>query len=75
MSAYVVDELTIALTNTGMNVFDRNNLDEINREIYYGFTGAVNDDTAQSYGKDVGVNTVILGSITKSGDTEYSLRV
>jgi hypothetical protein len=75
LSVYIVDELTIALTNTGMDVFDRNNLDEVNREIYYGFTGAVNDDTAQSYGKDVGVNTVILGSIIKSGDSEYRLRV
>jgi hypothetical protein len=75
LSVYIVDELAIALANTGVNVFDRNNLDEVNREIYYGYTGAVNDDTAQSYGKDVGVQTVILGSITKSDDNEYRLRV
>jgi len=58
-----------------MDVFDRNNLDEVNREIYHGFTGAVNDDSAQSYGKDIGVQTVILGSLTKSGENVYSLRV
>ena len=75
LSDYIVDELTIALANTGMNVYDRNNLDEINREIYYGFSGAVNDNTAQSYGKDIGVQTVILGSMSKSDENTYRLRV
>ena len=75
LSKYITEELTIALINTRMNLFDRNNLDEVNREIYYGFTGAVNDDTAQSYGKDIGVSTVILGSMVKSGSVEYRLRV
>ena len=75
LSEYIVNELTFALANNGMNVFDRNNLDEVNREIYHGFTGAVNDDSAQSYGHDVGVQTVILGSLTKTGDKVYSLRV
>jgi hypothetical protein len=75
LSDYIVDELTIALANVGMNVYDRNNLDEVNKEIYYGFSGAVNDDTAQSYGKDIGVQTVILGSMTKSDENTYRLRV
>jgi len=75
LSEFIIDELTIAMANTGMYVFDRNNLDEVNREVYYGFTGAVNDDTAQSYGHDTGVKTVILGSMTKAGENEYRLRV
>ena len=75
LSEHIVNELTIALTNMGMNIYDRNNLDEVNREIYYGFTGAVNDDSAAKYGQDVGVQTVILGELTKSGDTEYRLRI
>ena len=53
----------------------RTYLDELNREIYFGFSGAVNEDTAQSYGKDIGAQTVILGSIAKSGENVYRLRV
>jgi TolB-like protein len=75
LSDYLVDELTIALANTGMDVYDRNNLNEVNREIYYGFTGAVDDDTAQAYGHDIGVQTVVLGSITSSGNNVYRLRI
>ena len=75
LSDYIVDELTIALTIVGMDVFDRNNLDEVNREIYYSFSGYVNDDTAQSFGQDIGVQTVILGSITKLNDNTHRLRV
>jgi hypothetical protein len=75
LSEYIIDELTISLINFGMDVYDRNNLDEVNREIYYGFTGAVDDNTAQSYGHDVGVQMVILGSFTKTSDNTYRLRV
>jgi hypothetical protein len=75
LSDYIVDELTIALANVGMNVYNRNNLDEVNREIYYGLTGAVDDNTAQAYGHDVGVQTVILGSITASSNNMYRLRI
>jgi hypothetical protein len=75
LSDYIIDELTTALVNVGVNVYDRNNLDEVNREIYYGFTGAVDDNTAQSYGHDIGVKTVILGSITASSNNVYRLRI
>ncbi|MDR1250307.1 MAG: hypothetical protein LBK63_13530 [Treponema sp.] len=75
LSDYIVDELTIALANIGINVYDRNNLDEVNREIYYGFTGAVDDNTAQAYGHDVGVKTVILGSIAVASNKIYRLRI
>jgi len=75
LSEYIVDELTIALATVGMNVYDRKNLDEVNREIYHGFTGAVNEDTAQFYGRDKGVPVVIIGSLIKSSDTVFRLRV
>ena len=57
LADYIVEELTVALVNTGMDVYDRNNMDEVNREIFFGMTGEVNDNTAQSYGQTVGVNT------------------
>jgi hypothetical protein len=75
LSEYIIDELTIALINTGIDIIDRNNLDEVNREIYYGFTGAVDDSMAQAYGHDVGVQTVVLGSFTKTSDNTYRLRI
>jgi hypothetical protein len=75
LSEYIVDELTIALINIGLDVYDRNNLDEVNREIYYGFSGAVDDNTAQAYGHDIGVQTVVLGSITESSNNTYRLRI
>jgi hypothetical protein len=75
LSEYIIEELTIAFINAGMDVIDRNNLNEVNREIYYGFTGAVDDATAQAYGYDIGVQTVVLGSFTKSPDNTYRLRI
>jgi hypothetical protein len=75
LSEYIIDELTIALINTGIDIIDRNNLNEVNREIYYGFTGAVDDSTAQAYGHDVGVQTVVLGSFTRASDNTYRFRV
>jgi hypothetical protein len=75
LSDYLVDELTIALANIGMDVYDRNNLDEVNKEIHYSFTGAVNDNTAQAYGQDIGVQAVILGSVTVLSNNTYRLRV
>jgi len=74
LSDYIVDELTIALTNTGMDVYDRKNLDTVNREIKYGDSDAVAENTAQQFGRDVGVQTVVLGSFMKSG-TVYKLTV
>jgi hypothetical protein len=75
LSEYLIEELTIALIGMDMDVIDRNNINEVNREIYYGFTGAVDDNTAQAYGYDVGIQTVILGSFTKSSDNAYKLRI
>jgi hypothetical protein len=75
LSEYIIDELTIALINTGIDIIDRNNINEVNREIYYSFTGAVDDSTAQAYGHDVGVQTVVLGSFTKASDNTYRLRI
>jgi len=75
LSDYIADELVIALANTGMDVYDRKNLDKVNREIYYGMGDAVDENTAQMFGRDVGAQTVILGSFTKYSNTEYRLRV
>jgi len=75
LSEYIVDELTIALANKRDDVYDRWNLDEVNREIFFSQTDAVNEDTAAAYGENIGAQVVILGSIIKASDTEYRLRV
>jgi hypothetical protein len=75
LTNHIIDGLTIALVNAGMDVFDRKNLDEVNKEIYYGFSGAVDDNTAQLYGHDVGVQTVVLGSFKTLGGNLYQLNI
>jgi len=75
LSDYIIDELTIALANTGMDVYDRKYSSTVNREITRGTTDAVDPDTAQNYGRDVGAQTVILGSFTNFRGNEYRFRV
>jgi TolB-like protein len=65
LSQYIIDELSAYLVNNkNITVVDRQNLDVIQEELNYQMSGEVSDESAQSIGKQLGVQTIVLGSIS-----------
>jgi TolB-like protein len=73
LSEYLIDELSSYLVN-GKNLIlvDRKNLSVIQQELEFQLSGEVSDESAQSIGKKLGAQTIILGSVQPLGN-EYRL--
>ncbi|GHT95892.1 hypothetical protein FACS1894141_5310 [Spirochaetia bacterium] len=75
LSKYMVTELSSHMARNGMTVLDRNNLDATQNEIEFGWTSAVNQNSAQRYGEALGADIVVLGTFTASGNNSYRLQI
>ena len=69
LSNYIMEELTGALFDRGIEVADRRNLEYVYREQNFQMSGDVSDETAVSIGKFLGANMVITGQLIDLGDT------
>jgi tetratricopeptide (TPR) repeat protein len=67
LSDYIMEELTGALVERGMEVADRQNLEYVYKELNLHMSGAVNDASARSIGKFLGADLVITGQFTDLG--------
>jgi tetratricopeptide (TPR) repeat protein len=67
LSDYIMDELTGALVERGVEVADRRNLDYVYKELKFHASGEVNEKTAQSIGKFLGAQLVITGQLALQG--------
>ena len=67
LSDYIVEELTGALFEQGMEVADRQNLEYVYRELNLQMSGDVSDESAKSVGKFLGADLVITGQLTELG--------
>jgi TolB-like protein len=73
-SDYVLEELTARLVNSGkLMVVDRQNLDLIQKEMDFQYSGEVSDDSMQSIGQKLGAQSIVSGSLTEVSG-EYRLR-
>jgi TolB-like protein len=73
-SEYVLEELTARLVNSGeLLVVDRQNLDLIQKEMDFQFSGEVSDDSMQSIGQKLGAQSIVSGSFAEVGEG-YRLR-
>ena len=63
-SNYIMEELTGALFDSGIEVADRRNLPYVFQELNFQMSGAVSDETAKSVGKFIGADMVITGDLT-----------
>jgi TolB-like protein len=73
-SNYVLEELTARLVNSGeLVVVDRQNLDLIQREMDFQYSGEVSDESMQSIGQKLGAQSIVSGSLAEVGG-EYRLR-
>jgi len=75
LSQYIIDELnSIFVNNKNIIVVDRHESEIILRERNFQLSAEVNDETAQSIGKTLGVHSIITGAIVEVSDG-YRLRL
>ncbi|MDR1147298.1 MAG: P13 family porin [Spirochaetaceae bacterium] len=73
-SNYVLEELTARLVNSGkLMVVDRQNLDLIQQEMNFQYSGEVSDDSMQSIGQKLGAQSIVSGALSEVSG-EYRLR-
>jgi len=63
LSDYLMEELTGALIDRGIEVADRQNLEYVYKELNLQMSGDVSDESAKSIGKFLGASTVIIGQL------------
>jgi tetratricopeptide (TPR) repeat protein len=63
LSDYIMEELTGALFDRGIEVADRQNLEYVYKELNLQMSGDVSDESAKSIGKFLGASTVITGQL------------
>jgi hypothetical protein len=75
LSDYIFEELWVRFEDSRSFVLvDRQNLELIQKELDYQYSGNVSDESAQSIGKQFGPQTLVYGKITPLGG-EYRLVV
>jgi tetratricopeptide (TPR) repeat protein/predicted small secreted protein len=67
LSDSIMEELTGALVDRGMEVADRQNLEYVYRELNLQMSGDVSDESAVSIGKFLGATMVVTGQLTELG--------
>jgi tetratricopeptide (TPR) repeat protein len=67
LSEYIMDELTGALVDGGLEVADRRNLAYVYKELGFQMSGDVSDESALSIGKFLAAEYVVLGQLIKAG--------
>ena len=74
VSNYLMEELNFALVGRGLVVADRAQLDSARKELRFQASGEVDQKTAQSIGKFLGVEYEVTGQFIFTGET-YRFRV
>jgi hypothetical protein len=73
LSDYIFEELWIHFEDSrSFALVDRRNLELIQRELEYQYSGNVSEESAQSIGKQFGAQTLVYGKMTRLGG-EYRL--
>jgi hypothetical protein len=72
LSNYILEEMWIQFENSSFVMVERQNLDLIEKELEYQYSGMVSDEAAQSIGQQFGPQTLVYGKITRLGG-EYRL--
>jgi len=68
LSAYILEKLSTRLVQIGkQTIVERNNLDEVQKELDFQLSGEVSDESAQSIGQKLGAKTIITGVLTYTG--------
>jgi hypothetical protein len=68
VAEFITEELESIMIGKGFRLFDRRALDRIRKEQDFQLSGEVDDEKAVSVGKLAGVEVIITGAVTGSGD-------
>jgi hypothetical protein len=69
LSEYIIEELSARLVNTrAFSLVERKYLDEVRKELKFQLSGEVSDESAQSIGKMLGAQYVIVSSFERSAN-------
>jgi len=72
LSDYIMEELTGALFDRGIEVADRQNLEYVYKELHFQMSGDISDESVKSIGKFLGADMVIIGQLLNiSGTYRY----
>jgi len=69
LSEYIMEELTGALFDRGIEVADRRNLEYVYKELNFQMSGNVSEKESQSIGKFLAAQLVITGQLISQGGT------
>jgi formylglycine-generating enzyme required for sulfatase activity len=69
LSDFIMEELSGALFDRGVEVTDRQNLEHVYKELNFQMSGDVSDESAQSIGKFLGAQLVVTGQLRNLGNT------
>jgi TolB-like protein len=74
-SSYVLDELSANLVDSrNLTVIDRQEIDLRRSELNFQFAGEVSDESMQSFGKTLGAQSIVTGSL-RSIDNAYRIMI
>ena len=72
---FSADKLTEFLVNEhSFTVVERQNLDVLQKELNFQYSGEVNDKTAVSIGRRLGARCIALGTFKKMGEANSGIR-
>ena len=74
LSDFIIQELLVALANTGVRVVERSRMEMLESELNFNMSGSVSDETAQGIGHMLGAQILVSGDINPYRDM-YRLRV
>jgi TolB-like protein len=75
LSNYINDSISEGLVNSGIfTVLDRHNLDLLQAELDFQYSGETSEETTVSIGKKIGVQSIITGMIEELGEL-YRLQI
>jgi len=69
LSDFIMEELTGALTDRGVEVADRQNMEYLRKEFEFQMSGEVNEENAKAVGKFLAADMVITGQLLNVGNT------
>jgi TolB-like protein len=67
LSAYLMEDLNIALLNNGLSVIDRANLDAVRQELNFHLSSEVSDESVLAIGRFLGAAYVVTGQFRPAG--------
>ena len=74
LSEYIQTELTSHVTENGMKVVTRSNMDKVDNELNYQLSDFTSDEATRSICERLGTNAIVFGQI-KELDNKYNLQV